>query len=504
MNGKLLIASMLIVFSAMCLFGTSLSLNAERRGDSDTFDVSATFTAVDAEGNSMAGASVYCSSDGGSFSLKGTTNSEGTLSFTESPVTLSSGDCPRKSVTRSCYAQKGDAKTETVSETAELECRQGTSTSTPAQGDRADFDVLSGVPGTMCTGETRTVSLSAKNVGTTTWTPSLYRLASTTSQDWGASGLSLPYTISPGEKYVTSFQITAPSTPGTYGFQWEMKNGAGNFFGKPSSFIDIKVSSCAATPTVAPSDDRAWGAGISGTTYTMCAKEIRTISVEMKNEGTSTWTSSYALVPITSYNWEVLHVTSGETTKPGGTKKFTFNIVAPSYPDKYPLQWQMRNAAGNLFPEKYPLSVEESSPWMIEVKACATPTPVLGPTCIDSAVPSGMYDAKGTCTPAAGKLCIGHGELSCTDLCNPEGHKDKVRKYYCVASGPDAGACGFSDYQCTGGCQDGACKVCQTLGQSGSEACAAIGKSCVSSTCFGGCSDFPVADRPCDCTATCS
>lgn len=136
----------------------------------------------------------------------------------------------------------------------------------------------------------------------------------------------------------------------------------------------------------------------------------------------------------------------------------------------------------------------------------STPTPARGPACVDSEVASGMYDAKGTCTPATGKLCLGTGALSCTDLCNPDRKSNWVRKYYCIASGSDAGACGFSDYQCPGACQDGACLVCQGPGQSGSEACAAIGKSCISSTCGSGTCPNPTRwdAGPCDCTAKCA
>ncbi len=142
----LLAATVVLVVSAMCLeglLGTSLSLNAERRGDTDTFDVSASFIALDENGTEMAGASVYCSGDGSQFSSKGTTQSDGTLSFTES-FALSSSDCPTKTITRSCYAQKGDAKTETVSGTVDLNCRSAeTSTSTATTGGTATPAVTS-------------------------------------------------------------------------------------------------------------------------------------------------------------------------------------------------------------------------------------------------------------------------------------------------------------------------------------------------------------------------
>lgn len=132
-NNKLLLATaVIVVFSAMCLeglLGTNLYLNAERRGETNTFDVSASFTAVDSEGTAMAGAAVYCSGwetgtvGGGQI---GTTDTQGSFSTTFS-VPLVSGDCPKKTITGSCYAQKGDTKTETVSDTVELGCWGATS-----------------------------------------------------------------------------------------------------------------------------------------------------------------------------------------------------------------------------------------------------------------------------------------------------------------------------------------------------------------------------------------
>ena len=45
--------------------------------------------------------------------------------------------------------------------------------------------------------------------------------------------------------------------------------------------------------------------------------------------------------------------------------------------------------------------------------------------------------------------------------------------------------------------------VCMAQGVTGNAACAAQGLSCLSSNCFGGCSDYPAAPGPCGCTAVC-
>lgn len=137
-NNKLLLVAtvVIVVFSAMCLeglLGTNLSLNAERRGDTDTFDVSASFTALDDNGTAMAGATVRCSGTGG-FSKSGTTDSQGAWSFTEA-FSINSGDCPKKTIEMSCHAEKGSMRTTTESGSVELWCKSETSnpefTSTP-------------------------------------------------------------------------------------------------------------------------------------------------------------------------------------------------------------------------------------------------------------------------------------------------------------------------------------------------------------------------------------
>lgn len=137
MNYKLLLAAALVVVSAMCLegfFGTDMSLAATRQGTSDTFDISLSFTAIDENGTAIAGAALYCSdSPSGAYSLAGTTDSQGNYSSSSFLVsTISPADCPKKGVTRYCYAQKGDVRTGNLSGTVELTCYV-TPTATPIQ-----------------------------------------------------------------------------------------------------------------------------------------------------------------------------------------------------------------------------------------------------------------------------------------------------------------------------------------------------------------------------------
>ncbi len=76
-------------------------------------------------------------------------------------------------------------------------------------------------------GETISVSLTAINIGTSSWTAAKgYKLASQNPENnttWGISRLELGTdSISPGSKKKFTFDITAPDSLGKYSFQWQM------------------------------------------------------------------------------------------------------------------------------------------------------------------------------------------------------------------------------------------------------------------------------------------
>ena len=104
-------------------------------------------------------------------------------------------------------------------------------------------------------GDTAKVSIIMQNTGKTTWTKANnYKLGSQNPQDnliWGLSRVELDSkdTISLGQQKKFTFDITAPSTPGTYNFQWKMlgleenvKNVKNvNWFGQTTPNIGIDV-----------------------------------------------------------------------------------------------------------------------------------------------------------------------------------------------------------------------------------------------------------------------
>jgi hypothetical protein len=99
----------------------------------------------------------------------------------------------------------------------------------------------------MKTGQTCSVTLKVKNVGSRRWNyPTLndpinpYELRSVSGADtnvWGYTVINVGY-VDAGSEITITFNVTAPTTPGIYNFQWNMTRGAAPF---PSASPLIKV-----------------------------------------------------------------------------------------------------------------------------------------------------------------------------------------------------------------------------------------------------------------------
>jgi hypothetical protein len=92
------------------------------------------------------------------------------------------------------------------------------------------------------------VSVTMKNTGTTTWTDAagfrLFAYNPSGNTRWGFDRVRMPSNVSipQGSSYTFNFMVTAPSTPGSYNFQWRMLlNGTGTF-GEPSANVVVTVS----------------------------------------------------------------------------------------------------------------------------------------------------------------------------------------------------------------------------------------------------------------------
>lgn len=207
------------------------------------------------------------------------------------------------------------------------------------------------VPTSLQPGQSFTANLKFLNMGTTTWSGSNYYFASQNpalNTTWGGNGVSLfGFVAGPGQTMDVTFTATAPTTPGTYNFQWQMyQNGGVGFFGQMSTNVIIQVG------TPPPSTDGA--AFVSQTVpLSMLAGQSYSVSVTMRNTGTSTWTAgNYYLGsqnPQGNSRWGLNRVDLSGSVAPNTDKTFTLNITAPSTPGNYNFQWQVAKDGSGYF-----------------------------------------------------------------------------------------------------------------------------------------------------------
>ncbi|MFC1768695.1 NBR1-Ig-like domain-containing protein [Nanoarchaeota archaeon] len=192
------------------------------------------------------------------------------------------------------------------------------------------------IPSTLEPGESRAVTVTMRNTGTTTWTQAdLYRLGIWDENVWGITRVNLPLSfIAPGGTATFSFTITAPSTAGDYDSFWRMLEETVEWFGE----------SCGRTVTVEaePEND----AECVGHTIpaTMDPSETRTVTVTMRNTGTTSWTIAdlYRLGIWDENVWGITRVVlPSSPVNPGETVTFSFTITSPASTGSYDSFWRM-------------------------------------------------------------------------------------------------------------------------------------------------------------------
>ena len=117
--------------------------------------------------------------------------------------------------------------------------------SNPTPLNNATF-VSQSVPSAMNAGQQYSVSVTMNNSGTKTWTAAdQHRLGSRNPENnstWGLSRVNVPATIAPGQNATFTFTVTAPSSPGTYNFQWRMMQDGVEGFGADTTNVAVTVT----------------------------------------------------------------------------------------------------------------------------------------------------------------------------------------------------------------------------------------------------------------------
>ncbi len=205
---------------------------------------------------------------------------------------------------------------------------------------------------TMVAGETYSVWVEMKNTGGITWTrDDGHKLGSQNPENnntWGKSRVWLPDGVSVGldQTYRFTFDVTAPTEPGEYDFQWRMVQESVEWFGDYTENVRITVR--------APINDAQFMDQSVPTT--MVADETYPVWVEMKNTGETTWTreGGYRLGsqnPQDNQNWgsSRIWLPEGVSVEPDQTYRFTFTVTAPVQPDSYNFRWRMLQATVEWF-----------------------------------------------------------------------------------------------------------------------------------------------------------
>jgi len=113
----------------------------------------------------------------------------------------------------------------------------------------ASVFVAQSVPTVMQVGRQYSVAVTMRNTGTNSWASATsYKLGSQNPQDnstWGMTRVTPPSTVAPGAEVTITFMVTAPSTPGTYNFQWRMIQEGVAWFGDYTPNVSVSVASAA-------------------------------------------------------------------------------------------------------------------------------------------------------------------------------------------------------------------------------------------------------------------
>jgi RHS repeat-associated protein len=219
----------------------------------------------------------------------------------------------------------------------------------PDEGEEPYNDarmVIQSVPTSMLINGLYNVSVSMRNSGTKAWYKSSgYRLASVappTNTTWGLNRVELATSMTGGGNTAQfDFQVRAPSTPGTYTFQWQMLQEGVEWFGLPSSRVTITVREPAAPPA---SVNDAQVVSIS-VPVRMQTKLSYNVAVTMRNSGTTTWTPGelYRLGsqnPRGNQTWGLGRVDIAKSVARGQQYTFNFQVTAP-VAGSYDMQWGM-------------------------------------------------------------------------------------------------------------------------------------------------------------------
>jgi RHS repeat-associated protein len=113
----------------------------------------------------------------------------------------------------------------------------------PQPTNGSQFIAQTAPPATVVPGQSYSFSITMKNSGTTTWSPSTHRLT-TASPFWGVQSIALASPVAPNEQRTFSFAgvLSASTQPQTASVQWQMAQDGAGVFGAVSPAATMTVA----------------------------------------------------------------------------------------------------------------------------------------------------------------------------------------------------------------------------------------------------------------------
>lgn len=118
----------------------------------------------------------------------------------------------------------------------------------------------------------------------------------------------------------------------------------------------------------------------------------------LKNVGTCTWTTSYALTFISGNNMGAGDTPLSQSVAPGATIDAGINLTAPGAAGSYRGYWELKNASGGVFG----IGAAFDHPFWVDIKVSGTPLPTVTPSTTPVPATFTSTPVTSTSTPVTG------------------------------------------------------------------------------------------------------
>jgi RHS repeat-associated protein len=205
-------------------------------------------------------------------------------------------------------------------------------------GTNAAQFISQSVPASMAAGQNYPVTITMRNSGTNTWALAHgHGIGSQNPQDnttWGTNRIYIAGSAAPGQDAIFSFNVRAPSTAGTYNFQWRMIRELIEWFGPqtPNLAIPVSLPNAAFVSQSVPSP--------------MVQGVSSPVSVTLQNTGSHAWVPGQYYLrsqnPQDNTFWGTSRAELASAVPPGQNGTFSFNVT-PAATGTHNFQWRMAN-----------------------------------------------------------------------------------------------------------------------------------------------------------------